>query len=124
MFILLGNLLLFLTIWLHFTYDDVRLDQILYQIQTPAAGTQRNLTLSMILCILASIFFSLTEIILMLYYSARLPKKYYKNIDRFREISYNKICYWIRRFDFTFGIFSILCVLFKKVLLFFWINQF
>lgn len=46
-----GNLLLLLTIWLSYTYDEVSIDQILYQIQTPANGAQRNLTLSMFLCV-------------------------------------------------------------------------
>lgn len=46
-----GNMLLLLTIWLQYTYDHVSIDQILYQIQTPANGAQRNLTLSMFLCV-------------------------------------------------------------------------
>lgn len=46
-----GNMLLLLTIWLQFTYDEVSIDQILYQIQTPANGAQRNLTLSMFFCV-------------------------------------------------------------------------
>lgn len=38
-----GNLLLFWTIWLMSTYDQVTIDQILYQMQTPADGAHKNL---------------------------------------------------------------------------------
>ena len=44
--ILCANLVIFLGIWLSNTYDSVRFDQILYQIQASARGAQRNLTLS------------------------------------------------------------------------------
>lgn len=52
--LLLGNMLLLLTIWLQFTYDHVSIDQILYQIQTPSDGAQRNLTLSLVLCVVGA----------------------------------------------------------------------
>lgn len=41
--LLLGNFLLLWTIWLLNKYDCVSLDQILYQMKTSAAGTNRNL---------------------------------------------------------------------------------
>ncbi len=38
-----GNLLLFLLIWLLNKYDNIYLDQILFQIKSPAVGTNKNL---------------------------------------------------------------------------------
>lgn len=117
----IGNLMLFLTVWLHFTYDDVRLDQILYQIQTSAAGTQRDLTRSMILCILCSLIFSSIEILIFLYYSARLPVKYYKTSQNYAKVQENKWCARIRKYDFAFGLSAIclaLCLFLAKMNIF------
>lgn len=41
-FALLGNLLVFLTIWLLSKYDKISLDQVLYQMKTSAAGANSN----------------------------------------------------------------------------------
>lgn len=38
-----GNLLIFLMIWIFRRYDDVQFDQILYQLLSPAAGTNKDL---------------------------------------------------------------------------------
>lgn len=41
--LLLGNLLLFLLIWLLNKYDNIYIDQILFQIKSPAVGANKNL---------------------------------------------------------------------------------
>ena len=46
MFLLLGNILLFLTIWLLQKYDHVYFDQLLYQLKAPAEGAQGSLVSS------------------------------------------------------------------------------
>ncbi len=41
--LLLGNFFFFLALWLVQKYDDIRLDQILFQLRTPASGATSNL---------------------------------------------------------------------------------
>ena len=47
--ILASNILLFLTLWLNFEFDDVIFDQFLYQIKTPVAGSQSSIVASCVL---------------------------------------------------------------------------
>ena len=41
--LLAGNLMFFLTVWLLSKYDQVRLDQVIFQMKTSAAGANRSL---------------------------------------------------------------------------------
>ena len=43
LFLLLANLLVFLTIWLLSKYDQISLDQVIFQMKTSAAGANKNL---------------------------------------------------------------------------------
>ncbi len=77
LFVLGGNLLFFLMLWIANKYDDVQFDQILYQLKSPVAGTNGDIVSSAIFdvvfigCILA-----FAEIFSVLFLSGALTKLY------------------------------------------------
>ncbi len=74
--LLLGNLLLFLTIWLLQKYDHVYFDQLLYQLKAPSAGVQGDLASSAVMRVgVFGITATLIEMLLYLLLSGRLQNK-------------------------------------------------
>lgn len=95
--LLCSNLLLFLTIWLKNTYAQVSIDQILYQIQTPADGAQRNLIGSAILWVGGGgIVLTLLEMALYSFVSGVFPRRLPYN-RRYLAYCRTKTCRCIRK---------------------------
>ena len=87
-----GNLFLFLTIWLLSKYDQIHLDQILYQMKSPASGAHKDLLSSAFLRV--GVFgFALTaaEILLYLLLSGKWRQKKQSSV-RYAAYCAGKLC--------------------------------
>lgn len=61
----IGNLIFFLTKWMLFKYNDIHIDQVLFQIKSPAVGTNKNIMNSAYIRIgLFSVVLTLIEVLL------------------------------------------------------------
>ncbi len=102
--LLLGNILVFLTIWLANKYDDVSLDQFVYQMKTSAAGANRSLANSAIVRV--GVFgFALTFIETAVYLiSAGTFAKYLKKWTWYTRYAASKFCRFITNIALPFGL--------------------
>ncbi len=91
-FLLLGNIFLFLTIWLLNKYDQIYFDQLLFQLKAPAAGVEGSLASSAVVRV--GVFgFALTaaEIVFYLLLSGRMRRKL-RSIRWYRTYCATDIC--------------------------------
>ncbi len=93
--LLAGNLLVFLTIWLANKYDDVSLDQFVYQMKTSAAGANRSLANSAIVRVgVFGIVLTLIEVAVYLI-SAGTFAKYLKKWTWYVRYAASKLCRFV-----------------------------
>ena len=112
-----GNLLFFFTIWLLSKYDNIDLDQVLFQMKSPASGAHKNLLNSAFLRVGVFGFLS-TALDIFLYYllSGRLKKAFQKHA---KYISYcnTKVCRFFKKYMLSISsvllIFSLLFFMIK-----------
>lgn len=102
--LLAGNLLLFLTIWLANKYDDVSLDQFVYQMKTSAAGANRSLANSAIVRVgVFGVVLTLIEILVYAISSGALAK-YLKKWQWYVKFSATKLCRFITKTALPIGL--------------------
>ncbi len=90
--LLLGNLLLFLTIWLLQKYDRIYFDQLLYQLKAPSAGVQGDLASSAVVRVgVFGVGLTLAEALLYLLLSGRLRRNF-RNNKRYRTYCTTNVC--------------------------------
>lgn len=102
-----GNLFLFLTIWLLSKYDQIHLDQILYQMKSPASGAHKDLLSSAFLRV--GVFgFALTaaEILLYLLLSGKWRQKKQSSV-RYAAYCAGKLCRFFKRSSWPFIILTL-----------------
>lgn len=96
-FLLLANLLFFLTIWLLNKYDRMYLDQLLYQLKSSSKGTNRGLASSAVVRVgLFGFVATAVDILAYLLLSGRLQRKLARHSQYVRYCS-SKICSFFRR---------------------------
>jgi len=102
--LLAASLLFSLAVWLDSEYDNVSIDQFLYQMKTPASGADLTLTFYAILkvgllCIL------LTAVGVLLYmFCAGLLSKWFKSSERYADICRSSVCRFIVRCALPIGL--------------------
>ncbi len=102
--LLLGNLLLFLTIWLLQKYDNVSSDQILFQIKSPASGAHNDLMSSAVVRVGGfGILLTVIELFLYQLLSGGLREKLH-NHCRYREYCSTKFPVFFRKSAFIFAV--------------------
>ncbi len=105
--LLAGNLLLFMTIWLLSKYDNVELDQVIYQLKTPAAGANTDLANSVIVRVgLFGVLLTGVEVFLYFLLSGRL-QNLLKNSTRYLKYCTTELCGRFRRIALSFSIFTL-----------------
>lgn len=117
LFVLGGNLLFFFTIWLLSKYDNIDLDQVLFQMKSPASGAHKNLLSSAFLRVgVFGVVATAINIFLYFLLSGRLKKMFQKKI---KYLSYcnTKVCCFFKK-----QMLSIASVLLIFSLLFFMIK--
>lgn len=91
-----GNMLFFLTIWLLKKYDHIYLDQILFQLKSPANGANRDLTGSAVMHVgVYPILLTCTEIFLYLLLGGFITKL--KKHKKYAQYCLSKFCNFIKR---------------------------
>lgn len=96
-FLFLANLMLFLTIWLANSYDEINFDQILYQLKSSAAGADRGLTFSAVFIVGGcTIGLAAIEFFLYLLLSGKMKEKFSKS-QRYRKYCAGRTCDYFRR---------------------------
>lgn len=93
-----GNLLFFFTIWLLSKYDNIDLDQVLFQMKSPASGAHKNLLNSAFLRV--GVFgFVGTGLCIFLYFvlSGRI-KKFFQNQKRYIAYCNTKVCRFFKKY--------------------------
>lgn len=102
--LLAGNLLFFLTIWLANKYDDVSLDQFVYQMKTSAAGANRSLANSAIVRVgVFGIALTIVEVLIYLISSGTFAK-YLKKWQWYVTFSATKLCRFITKIALPVGL--------------------
>lgn len=102
--LLLGNFLLLWTVWLLNKYDCVSLDQILYQMKTSAAGTNRNLMGSAGVQVgLFGFLLTGAEIFLFYLLSGELQEKF-QDWAKYLVYCKTKICHFMKRIALPFSV--------------------
>ena len=95
--VLLGNILLFLTIWLLQKYDNIYLDQCLFQIKTSSSGVNHALAGSAVLRVGGlSILTTVLEVVLYQFLSGNLKEKFQRN-RRYIEYCTTAVCDFFRK---------------------------
>ncbi len=112
-----GNLLFFFTIWLLSKYDNIDLDQVLFQMKSPASGAHKNLLNSAFLRVGVFGFLSTAiGIVLYLLLSGRM-KKFFQNKKKYLSYCNTKICSFFKRYMLSISsvllIFSLLFFMIK-----------
>ncbi|MBQ8893306.1 MAG: LTA synthase family protein [Clostridia bacterium] len=98
-----GNLLFFFTIWLLSKYDQIQLDQVIFQMKSPASGAHKNLLTSAFLRV--GVFgFALTglEIFLYLLLSGRLTELFKKS-RKYLGYCTGKVCAFFKKTALPFS---------------------
>ncbi len=112
-----GNLLFFLTIWLLSKYDNIDLDQVLFQMKSPASGAHKNLLTSAFLRVVVfGIVATGLETLLYLLLSGRMKKRLAQS-KRYLTYCASKICGFFRKY-----IISLSAIILTVSLLFFMIK--
>ncbi len=102
--LILGNILFFFVLWLCQKYDDVQLEQLLFQLKTPVSGTGKTLVSSATIRI-AGFSFLLTAIEMFLYrlLSGRM-KKMFQNTKWYIQYMVGKSCDFWKKALLPFGL--------------------
>ena len=105
--LLLGNLLIFLTIWLANKYDHVSLDQFIYQLKTSSAGANRSLMGSAYIRVgLFGFLLTALEVFVYFLITGKLPKLMkliFRTDERCRKIRRHKISRFMVRHALPLG---------------------
>lgn len=98
-----GNLLFFFTIWLLSKYDNIDLDQVLFQMKSPASGAHKDL-LSSAFFRVGVLGFALTAAEIFLYdlLAGRL-QKLFKNSARYLRYCTTKLCRFFKKIAIPFA---------------------
>ncbi len=109
--LILGNALFFLTLWLLSKYDNIYLDQILFQLKSPAVGANKSLMGSAYIRV-GGFCIILTLIELFLYYllSGKLESKW-KGFDRYVKYCATKACKFFKDIALPFALATLLVAL-------------
>ena len=95
--LMVANLLIFLTIWLSQKYDNVLIDQFIYQMKTPAAGANRTLRNSAIIKVgLFGVLLTFAETMFYLVCTGRFENKL-KKYHIYAKIMATKVCDFVKR---------------------------
>lgn len=92
-----GNLLLFITIWLLQKYDRIQMDQVLFQIKSPASGANTDLLNSFVF---RGVFLGAvagTAEIFLYRFLAGYYKKHAQKSAKYREYTKGKFCRFVRK---------------------------
>lgn len=91
-FLLLGNILFFLTLWLLQKYDRIYFDQLLYQLKAPSPGVESDLASSAVVQVgVYGIALTAAEILCYPFLSGGLRKKIPQN-QQYRSYCRTKVC--------------------------------
>ena len=106
LFMLLGNLMIFLTIWLTNKYDSISIDQVLFQLKSSAAGANRNLMNSAVIRVgLFGVLLTAVDILLYRLFSGRL-RDWFHNKQWYERMYQSSVGQYLRkkalRFSVTF----------------------
>lgn len=95
--LLAGNLLVFLTIWLSSKYDDVSLDQFVYQMKTSAAGANRSIANSAVVRVgVFGIVLTLIEVLVYMTSTGSFAK-YLQKWSWYAKFAASKFCRFISK---------------------------
>ncbi len=95
--ILAGNLLFFLTIWMANKYDDVSIDQFIYQLKTSAAGANRSLANSAVVRVgVFGIVMTIVEVFIYALCSGKFQRLLKEN-SRYLRFCATKVCRFISK---------------------------
>lgn len=112
--LLLGNLLFFLTVWLLNKYDQICLDQLIFQLKTSSEGVHRDLANSAAVRVgLFGVVFTVLEAVLYEILAGRCSEKLH-NSKLYIHYKKTKICYFFEKKALTlaFGALIVSTVLF------------
>ncbi len=103
----LSNLLLFLLIWLLNKYDNIYLDQILFQIKSPSVGTNKNLLSSAYIRVgLFGIVLTAIEVFLYILLSGSFKKLQHK--QGYREYCTKKFATFVKKCALPYALASLI----------------
>lgn len=92
----LGNLLFFFTVWLLRKYDHIYLDQVLFQLKSPANGANRTLAGSVVMQVgVYPVLFTAIETFLYLFLGGFIKKL--RNNKKYANYCLGKFCNFIKR---------------------------
>lgn len=96
-FVLGGNLLFFLMLWIANKYDDVQFDQILYQLKSPVAGTNGDIVSSAIFdVVFIGVILTFAEIFTVFFLTGSL-KKLYGRFAFYAKVSTTKLAGFFKK---------------------------
>ncbi len=96
-FVVGGNLLFFLMLWIRNKYDDVQFDQILYQLKSPVAGTNGDIVSSaMFDVVFTGCLVAFAEIFTVFFLSGSL-KKLYIRFAFYAKLSTTKVAHFLKK---------------------------
>lgn len=105
--LLLGNVLLFLLIWLLNKYDNIYLDQILFQIKSPAVGANRDLLGSAYVRVGGlAIVLTAIEVFLYMLLSGRL--KNFEKYEKYQKYALNKTAQFFKKTAMPFALATVI----------------
>jgi len=103
-----GNLLFFMTLWLVNKYDNVLLDQILFQLKSPSVGANKNLLVSAYIRVGGlGILTTVIEILLYIVLSGTLKGKWSK-FERYVKYTSTKVCVFFKNVALPFALATLL----------------
>ncbi|MEE0945851.1 MAG: LTA synthase family protein [Acutalibacteraceae bacterium] len=106
--LILGNVLFFLTFWLSSKYDNIYLDQILFQLRSPAVGANKSLLSNAYIRVgLFSVILTAVEILLYFVFSGKFANKL-KNCERYVKYCATKACEFFRNVALPFALATLL----------------
>lgn len=98
-----ANLIIFFTIWLSGRYDDVNLDQILYQAKASAKGTNGDLMSGALVRVFGlGLLVALAEIFIYLVLSGKFQEKWKKSV-RYVKYSAGRVCAFFKKHSVQLG---------------------
>lgn len=104
----LGNLLLFLTIWLVNKYDNIFLDQVLFQLKSPSNGANKNLLNSAYIRVGGfGVVLTLVEIFFFFLLSGRFKDKFSK-IKCYTKYCATRVCEFFKNVALPFALATLL----------------
>lgn len=104
----LGNALLFLTIWLSSKYDNIYLDQVLFQLKSPAVGANKNIMGSAYIRVgLFTVILSAVELFLYYLLAGRF-EKLKKKIKHYAKYCTTRACLFFKNVALPFALCTVL----------------